>query len=685
MTKGKEKKLTAVNSDIKEGYGNNYTSSNSPSHYLVNVNQNDRKCIKTTNGNNNNPYPCSKNSTKQSTKKSLSLSNSHSNSVKSKHITNINNLNKILLIFKQEPLPHSKDTLPKDNYNDCSPKNNNNNSNHSCLNSNSNVNEKHKRNSVNGIDNYFNNPTNSSRMSTMRDSNYYLNESEKLKAYIKSYYTTTRDYPKTDLNFYKIGRIIGRGAFGKVNLGLNILTGRIVAIKSFNKQGLTDELSKKKILYETNIMRTLRHLSITKILETFETEKHMLIIMEYISGGNLQSFLKKRRKLIEKTAKILFKQIIEGIRYMHSQNIVHRDIKLENVLIDLNNNIKICDFGVGKIIKPNTILRDQCGTPVYMAPEIIMNKGYEGFPVDIWSSGVALYIMLSGNVPFNRGQKTDLDYAIINQQPSPIEGISPEADDLVQRLLNKNPNERPTAEEVLNHPWLTGEEFNIADKYYINKYHLFTSAEMILLSKTHIDYRKATNEELIENFTYKNLITIDDKSNKNADTKSIILAPYNSFNSLNDKSLGEDCFLFEDALNLENYILKFCGKVKEFNINYELNNNEEIDNGMLINSKYDIEANNNNNVSLHQDNNNNNHKQGNNNKEKSSCSSYRHPRKGKELISQSLNAFAINESILKMVSDLGYRKDYVSKCLMNNVLCQATTIYYLLLNYENLK
>ena len=104
--------------------------------------------------------------------------------------------------------------------------------------------------------------------------------------------------------------------------------------------------------------------------------------MEYISGGTLQSFIKKRRKLNEKTAKIFYKQIIESIKYIHSKNIVHRDIKLENILIDLNNNIKICDFGVGIMINQNTILYDQCGTSVYIAPVIIKNN--IGFPVDIW-------------------------------------------------------------------------------------------------------------------------------------------------------------------------------------------------------------------------------------------------------------------------------------------------------------
>ena len=126
-------------------------------------------------------------------------------------------------------------------------------------------------------------------------------------------------------------------------------------------------------------MRKLRHNSITKILETFESEKYIFIIMEYISGGTLQSFVKKRRKLNEKTAKIFYKQIIESIKYIHSKNIVHRDIKLENILIDLNNNIKICDCVNND--NQNTILYDQCEIPVYIAPEIIKNN--IGFPVDI--------------------------------------------------------------------------------------------------------------------------------------------------------------------------------------------------------------------------------------------------------------------------------------------------------------
>ena len=572
------------------------------------------------------------------------------------------------------------------------------------------------------------NNTNTSLLSTMKDSNYYSQESENLSKYIKDYYKSHSSYPKTDISFYKFGRVIGRGAFGKVNIGLNILTGRIVAIKSFNKQNLLNEKAKKKILYETNLMRGLYHPSVTKILETFETDKYMLIIMEYISGGNLQNFVKKRRKLCEKTAKILYRQIIQGIKYIHSKGIVHRDIKLENILLDLNNIVKICDFGVGKLTQKGQKLMDQCGTPVYMAPEIIKGDGYEGFPVDVWSSGVALYIMLSGNIPFNRDKTHDLQSAIMNLPYKKIDDISDNANDLLQNILEKNPNKRLTPDEILEHPWMNeGNDDDGSDYNYdfeiknVNKYHLFTNAESILLAKTHIDYRKAPKKDLAENFTIKNLYTIEDKkNNKNIETKSIILAPYNSMitdteeedeedeeksnnkikknkdkeksktkletiqdiklKALNYYNQSTNPYDILDNFNLEievkNGIIKFHGKVKECNMNYELNNNGEIDNGMLINSKDDLVLNDNNEDQLENYVKNNKSDLSNkeNNKSKKShrpTSPYRQP--------------PINPYFVKMVCELGYDEDYIVNSLKKNELNHATTIYYLFSNYENIK
>ena len=573
------------------------------------------------------------------------------------------------------------------------------------------------------------NNTNTSLLSTMKDSNYYSQESENLSKYIKDYYKSHSSYPPTDISFYKFGRMIGRGAFGKVNIGLNILTGRIVAIKSFNKQNISNEKAKKKILYETNLMRGLYHPSVTKILETFETDKYMLIIMEYISGGNLQNFVKKRRKLCEKTAKILYRQLIQGIKYIHSKGIVHRDIKLENILLDLNNIVKICDFGVGKLTQKGQKLSDQCGTPVYMAPEIIKGDGYEGFPVDVWSSGVALYIMLSGNIPFNRDKTHDLQSAIINLPYKKIDDISDNANDLLKKILEKDPNKRLTPDQILEHPWMNerfGNDEELSDYNYdleiknVNKYHLFTNAESILLAKTHIDYRKAPKKDLAENFTIKNLYTIEDKkNNKNIETKSIILAPYNSMLTDTEEEEEEDddekdekikeekkkkkekqknklesiediklkalnyynqstnpydiLDNFNLSIKVKNGIIKFHGKEKELNMNYELNNNGEIDNGMLINSKDELVLNENeqlenyikpNNISTNRE----------TNKSKKShrpTSPYKQP--------------PINPYFVKMVCELGYNEDYVVKSLEKNELNHATTIYYLFSNYENIK
>ena len=564
----------------------------------------------------------------------------------------------------------------------------------------------------------FNSNTNTSLLSTMKDSKYYSQESENLSKYIKDYFNTHSSYPPTDISFYKFGRIIGRGAFGKVNIGLNILTGRIVAIKSFNKKNLVNENARNKILYETNLMRGLYHPAVTKILETFETEQYMLIIMEYISGGNLQNFVKKRRKLCEKTSRILFRQLIQGIKYIHSKGIVHRDIKLENILLDLNNIVKICDFGVGKLTHKGQKLLGQCGTPVYMAPEIIKGEGYEGFPVDIWSSGVALYIMLSGNIPFNRDKTHDLQSAIINLPYKNIDGVSDSANDLLKNILEKDPVKRYTPDQILGHPWMN-EHCGNDDDFYdydfeiknVNKYHLFTNAETILLAKTHIDYRKAPKKDLAENFTLKNLYTLEDKkSEKNIETKSIILAPYNSMiteyeeeeeeddeekpenkktnkleniedikiKAINYYNQSTNPYDILDNFNLEleikNGIIKFHGKIKEFNMNYELNNNEEIDNGMLIKSKDELimkDSNNEDQLENYVKNNN------------SGKNIIRH--KSNHRPSSPYKQPPINNYFVKMVSELGYGEDYVIKSLETNELNHATTIYYLFSNYENIK
>lgn len=189
--------------------------------------------------------------------------------------------------------------------------------------------------------------------------------------------------------------------------------------------------------------------------------------MEYICGGDLLSFVRKRTKLNEATAKFIFRQIIEGLEYLHTQNIVHRDIKLDNILIDLTNTVKICDFGVSRQVKKGEIMHDQCGTPAYIAPEILLNKGYEGFAVDIWSAGVVLYTMLAGVVPFKHKYLNELHYSIIQGKYDDIENISSEGMDLIKGILQTDPHKRLTIDGILNHEWLRFDRFD--DNFKNNK------------------------------------------------------------------------------------------------------------------------------------------------------------------------------------------------------------------------
>jgi len=202
--------------------------------------------------------------------------------------------------------------------------------------------------------------------------------------------------------------MLGRGAFGKVNLGMHKLTRKLIAIKSINKEYLSEEKQRSKIMHEVSILLQLRHPSVVKLYETFETGRHIMLVMELCAGGDMLNFVRKRKKLDELTSKILFKQVIEGIGYIHSQKILHRDIKLDNILLDGKGNVKIADFGVSKSVQPNEIMNEQSGTPAYIAPEIIRDKGYKGFKADLWSAGVVLFAMLYGTVPFKANNMKDL-------------------------------------------------------------------------------------------------------------------------------------------------------------------------------------------------------------------------------------------------------------------------------------
>lgn len=162
-------------------------------------------------------------------------------------------------------------------------------------------------------------------------------------------------------------------------------------------------------------MAQCNHPNVVRLFDTFETSKHICFVIELCSGGDLFSYIKKRRRLKEDVARFFFKQLVEGLAYIHNaKKVVHRDIKLENILLDATGNVKICDFGVSRQLKTGMEkMKEQCGTPAYIAPEILLDKGYIGFNVDMWSAGVCLYAMLIGSVPFKASTMDKLQNLII--------------------------------------------------------------------------------------------------------------------------------------------------------------------------------------------------------------------------------------------------------------------------------
>ena len=499
-----------------------------------------------------------------------------------------------------------------------------------------------------------------------RDCYYYQNELEKLSSYIKKYYSENNSYPESSIQFYLFGREIGHGAFGKVNLCLHIASGHLVAMKTFVKKDLKYKEAKDKLKHEVEVLSKLHHPFINQILDSFETETHFFIVMEYVCG-DLLSFIRKRNKLNEPSAKIIFKQIIEGLKYIHKKKIIHRDIKLDNILIDLSNTIKICDFGVSRKMEKGNIIYERCGTPAYIAPEIYAKIGYEGFKCDIWSAGVTLYYILSGTLPFKGSNIQELEKAILKGEYERIRNVSDEANDIIEGMLRIDPEKRFSIDEILKHPWLN--KVNSDNRYRLN---IFTEAEKNLLSKYDVDYLNSSKGDLIENFTYRNLVISNTQKKISGNTKSIIYAPYNSCvneDSKDDDQINiisylnkEEKALYEE-LEINNNICKFGWRVKQANINYELSNNDDFDNGLMKTLKEEEFKNKNEKIENHKDN----------------------SIKSKTLESiKDYDKIKIDKNILEYIeNNVGYDKKYLIKCLKKNIINYSTATYYLLYKDKN--
>ena len=302
--------------------------------------------------------------------------------------------------------------------------------------------------------------TERSKSSTKVVKNSLEKEKEELIQMIIKHFTEDLYELTTSIKFYKILQLLGQGAFGKVILAVQVLTDIKVAIKVIDKSYLQNDHSRRKVFREIYILKKIHSIYVVKILEFFESDENMFIVMEYLPGGDLLNYLKKNGKIPEPLSKKLFFQILSGARIIHSHSILHRDFKLDNILLDrTQKSIKICDFGVSKLMNKGEVILDQCGTPAYLAPEIVLDKGYEGYWSDIWSLGVLLYCMVCGTVPFKANKLSELNKAILIGKYDFPEFLSVEVKDLIRKMLHSIPNKRITIDNALAHSWFDG--FNI--------------------------------------------------------------------------------------------------------------------------------------------------------------------------------------------------------------------------------
>jgi serine/threonine protein kinase len=252
---------------------------------------------------------------------------------------------------------------------------------------------------------------------------------------------------------FDIIKKLGQGTYGKVQLGINKETGQEVAIKTIKKCKIETEADLIRIRREVQIMSSVQHPNIIHIYEVFENKEKMVLVMEFAAGGELYDYLSERKVLSEEEARRVFRQIATAIYYCHKHKICHRDLKLENILLDEHGSAKIADFGLSNVFDEQRLLATFCGSPLYASPEIVKGTPYQGPEVDCWSLGVLLYTLVYGAMPFDGSNFKRLVKQISAgeyYEPKKASAASP----LIREMLTVCPKSRATIESICNHWWV---------------------------------------------------------------------------------------------------------------------------------------------------------------------------------------------------------------------------------------
>ncbi|XP_019440196.1 PREDICTED: CBL-interacting serine/threonine-protein kinase 24 isoform X1 [Lupinus angustifolius] len=253
---------------------------------------------------------------------------------------------------------------------------------------------------------------------------------------------------------YEVGRTIGEGTFAKVKFAKNTETGESVAIKVMAKRTILKHKMVEQIKREISIMKIVRHPNVVRLHEVLASQSKIYIILEFVMGGELYDKIVQLGKVSENESRRYFQQLIDAVAHCHRKGVYHRDLKPENLLLDDYGNLKISDFGLSALTKKGVdLLHTTCGTPNYVAPEVLSNLGYDGAAADVWSCGVILYVLMAGYLPFQ-----EADLPMLYKRISAAEFVCPfwfstGAKTLIHKILDPNPKTRIKIEEIRKDPW----------------------------------------------------------------------------------------------------------------------------------------------------------------------------------------------------------------------------------------
>jgi BR serine/threonine kinase len=255
---------------------------------------------------------------------------------------------------------------------------------------------------------------------------------------------------------YILDKTLGLGATGKVKLARHSKTGMKVGVKIIRKDLFYDKPSLRiKVQREISVMKLMFHPHVIKIFDVLEDSRYLFLILEYAGRGELFNFLLEKRRIHNKEALVFFQQLITGLDYCHNHRICHRDLKLENILLDFDYNIKIADFGMASLSIPDSMLKTFCGSPHYASPEVVSNEPYNGIKADIWSCGIILFALLTGKLPFDEENENIRKlFNKIRFEPAKIpKTISIDCRELIRSLLTIDPEKRITIDKIKNNSW----------------------------------------------------------------------------------------------------------------------------------------------------------------------------------------------------------------------------------------